>query len=172
MPSDIPEEMFDVVDGQDHVIGQAPRSEVHARKLLHRAVHIFVFNSAGQLLIHKRSATKDEYPHCYTSSASGHLAAGETYAIAAARELKEELGLVSPLKYLTTLPAGPETAFEHSALFWTRTDTAPVFDPEEIASGRYLELTQIAAMIADDPAQFTPPFRMLFDWYCGQCRAG
>ena len=73
------EEMFDVVDEQDRVIGQAPRSEVHAKKLLHRAVHIFVFNSEGKLLIHRRSATKDEYPLCYTSSASGHVSAGETY---------------------------------------------------------------------------------------------
>ncbi len=54
----MPEEIFDVVDSEDRVIGQAPRSEVHAKKLLHRAVHIFVFNSRGQLLIHRRSARR------------------------------------------------------------------------------------------------------------------
>lgn len=160
------EEIFDVVDDRDRVVGQAPRSEVHAKKLLHRAAHIFVFNSAGELLIHQRSATKDEYPHRYTSSASGHLAAGESYASAAARELQEELGLVSPLRYLTTWPAGPDTAYEHSALFRTQTDQTPVFDPDEIAGGAYLELDQIAAMIAESPERFTPPFRVLFEWYC------
>ena len=51
MPS---EEIFDVTDEHDNVIGQAPRSEVHARGLLHRAVHIFVFNTAGQLLLQMR----------------------------------------------------------------------------------------------------------------------
>src|SRR5690349_15619810 len=43
----MPEEIFDVVDEHDHVIGQAPRSQVHAQGLLHRAASIFVFNSPG-----------------------------------------------------------------------------------------------------------------------------
>ena len=87
------EEMFDVVDQDDKVLFQSPRSVVHANHWLHRAVHIFVFNSKGELLIHRRSATKDEAPLKCTSSASGHLAAGEDYATAAMRELEEELGL-------------------------------------------------------------------------------
>ena len=49
------EELFDVVDEQDEVLYSLVRSEVHRRLLLHRAVHVFVFNSAGQLLIHQRS---------------------------------------------------------------------------------------------------------------------
>src|SRR5215472_10054324 len=94
----VSEEIFDVVDEHDRVVAQAPRSVVHAQKLLHRAVHIFVLNSRGELLLQKRSATKDEYPLCYTSSASGHLSAGETYETAAPRELAEELGLAGELQ--------------------------------------------------------------------------
>ena len=56
------EEIFDVVDQDDKVLFQAPRSVVHANHWLHRAVHIFVFNSQGKLLVHRRSATKDEAP--------------------------------------------------------------------------------------------------------------
>ena len=89
----MPEEMFDVVDEQDRVLRQAPRSVVHAKHWLHRASHIFVFNSKDELLVHRRSATKDECPLLCTSSASGHLAAGEDYSTAAVRELEEELGL-------------------------------------------------------------------------------
>jgi isopentenyldiphosphate isomerase len=44
------EEIFDVVNERDEVVGQAPRSEVHAKKLLHRAVHVLVFNARGQLV--------------------------------------------------------------------------------------------------------------------------
>ena len=50
----MPEEIFDVVDVDDNVIGQATRSEVHAQNLLHRAANIFVFNTNGQLLLQKR----------------------------------------------------------------------------------------------------------------------
>lgn len=159
------EETFDVVDAVDRVIGQAPRSEVHARGLLHRAVSVFVFNSEGMLLVQKRSATKDEFPLCYTSSASGHLDAGETYDEAAPRELQEELGLDSPLERLAKFPAGPETANEHTVLYRTITDQPPTFHPEEIESGAFYDLDEVARLLDRHPEQFTPPFRTLFHWY-------
>ena len=68
MPRDNPDELFDVVDADDQVIGQATRSEVHARGLMHRAAHVFVFNSSGELLLQQRSATKDAHPLCWTLS--------------------------------------------------------------------------------------------------------
>jgi len=162
------EEMFDVVDDHDCVIAQAPRSVVHARRLLHRAVHIFVFNSRGELLVHRRSATKDEYPLRYTSSASGHLHAGEDYHPAAVRELAEELGLTANLEFLCKLPAGPETSYEHSALYRAVTDAAPVFDPDEIESGEFAPLERWAQCLAERPDDFTPCFRTLFQWYVQQ----
>src|SRR5690349_12357388 len=119
------EEIFDVVDEHDRVVGQAPRSVVHAQKLLHRAVHVFVLNSRSELLLQKRSALKDEYPLCYTSSASGHLSAGESYEAAAPRELKEELGLAGELEWLAKFPAGPQTAQEHTVLYRTTSDVPP-----------------------------------------------
>ncbi len=160
-----PEEIFDVVDENDNVIGQAPRSQVHARGLLHRAVHVFVFDTQGRLLLQKRSATKDEFPLCYTSSSSGHLNAGESYDEAAPRELEEELGLQSPIEFLTKLPASLETANEHTALYRAVTDEVPKFHLEEIESGQYLSLQAIADMIDDNPDEFSPPLRALFHWY-------
>ena len=160
------EEMFDVVDQQDRVLFQSPRSVVHANRWLHRAVHIFVFNSRGELLIHRRSATKDEAPLKCTSSASGHLSAGEDYATAAVRELEEELGLKASVEFLGIFPAnGAETSYEHSGLYRTTTDETPVFDPEEILSGEFRSLAEIESMIARDPDDFTYCFRSLFRWY-------
>src|SRR5687767_7689494 len=109
MPPTDPTELFDVCDAENRVIGQAPRGEVHARGLLHRAVHIFVLNSRGELLLHRRSTLKDEYPLRITSSASGHLGVGEDYAAAAARELEEELGIVAPLEFAAGFAACAET---------------------------------------------------------------
>ena len=159
------EEIFDVVDDQDRVIGQAARSVVHAGKLLHRAVHIFVFNTRGDLLLQMRSAGKDEYPLCYTSSASGHLGAGESYETAAPRELHEELGLSAPLEWLAKFPAGPETAHEHTVLFGTTSDSPLTIDTGEIAHVEFRSVAEIEAMILADPGKFSPPFVVLFDWY-------
>ena len=161
----VPEEIFDVVDAEDRVTGQAPRSQVHARRWLHRAVHIFVFNSRGELLVHQRSATKDECPLLYTSSASGHLHAGEDYETAARRELAEELSLHSSIEFLNKLPAGPETSYEHSALYRTTTDETPTFLAEEILSGDYYPLPTIDDWVNRRPEDFTPCFRSLWRWY-------
>lgn len=159
------EELFDVVDAQDRVLEQLPRSVVHARKLLHRAANVFVFNSEGALLLQYRSATKDEYPHCYTSSASGHLSAGEDYAESAQREMYEEIGIETPLERLEKFPGTPHNAYEHTVLFRTFSDGPFTFDPGEIERGEFYGLASIDRMLQEDEEQFTPPFRQLYRWY-------
>src|SRR5882762_9211354 len=105
------EEIFDVVNERDEVIGRQPRSEVHRLGLLHRAVHVLVFNARGQVFLQKRSMSKDKSPGLWDSSASGHLDCGEDYDACAVRELREEIGLRlnAPLQKLFKLAAGPET---------------------------------------------------------------
>jgi isopentenyl-diphosphate Delta-isomerase len=159
------EELFDVVDAEDQVLRQERRSVVHAQKLLHRAVHIFLFNSRGQLLVQRRSATKDEYPLTYTSSASGHVGAEETYEECAPRELEEEIGLQSPLEFVVKLPASPQTAHEHTALYRTVTDAIPTPNEEEVASLTFFSLDELRGLLQIDPAAFSPPFQTLLEWY-------
>ena len=159
------EEIFDIVNERDEVIGQLPRSQVHAEKHLHRAVHIFVLNTQGELLLQKRSATKDEYPHCYTSSASGHVSSGETYDETAPRELEEELGITGELTRLTKIPGTPDNAREHAVLYELITDAIVTPDPGEIASICHLSLGEVDALIDSRPEDFTPPFRQLYLWY-------
>lgn len=163
------EELFDIVDEHDQVIGQAPRSEVHRRGWWHRAVSIFVFDSRGRLLLQQRSATKDEYPLCYTSSASGHVSAGETYDETAPRELQEELGLTTPIERLAKFPAGSDTANEFTVLYRTTTDIPPQPDPGEIASVAFHELPDIDLWLEKNPSQFSPPFRIAYLWYRANC---
>src|SRR6516164_8309470 len=94
MPSGIspmPEEIFDVVDENDHVIDRKPRNEVHRLGLMHRAVHVLVFNPCGEIFLQKRSTKKDRQPGVWDSSASGHVDSGEDYDSCAIRELGEEL---------------------------------------------------------------------------------
>src|ERR1700691_1584479 len=88
------DEIFDVVNERDEVIGQNTRREVHARGLRHRAVHVLVFNRRGELFLQKRSMKKDTHPGAWDSSSSVHLDPGEEYDACAVRDLREEIGLV------------------------------------------------------------------------------
>ena len=163
--TDEPRELFNIVNEHDEVIGEAFRADVHAQGLRHRAVSIFVFNNAGQLLMQLRSATKDEYPSCWTSSCSGHVDAGEDYDTAAHRELMEELGLSTRLEYLTKLAAEPETANEFTVLYRTTADEIPVLHPEEIERVEFVDIDEVARRVEQLPDGYTPPFRTLLEWY-------
>src|SRR5512133_889778 len=108
------EEIFDVVDENDQCVGQCTRRKVHELGLRHRAVHVLVFRANGDLFLQKRSMTKDCFPGTWDSSASGHLAPGESYDDCAIREVREDLGLElheSPAR-LCKLAACPETGQE------------------------------------------------------------
>lgn len=159
------QEIFDVCDAADEVIGQASRAEVHARQLLHRAVHVWVFRSDGSLLVQLRSPTKDEYPSTFTSSASGHLDAGEDYPTAARRELLEELGLALPLEFIVKLPAAPATACEHTTLFVTKSDARPQPEADEISEVFYRPIEELLVELHSAPEHFSPPFRELLLWW-------
>jgi isopentenyldiphosphate isomerase len=92
-----PDEVFDVVDERDVVVGREFRREIHRRGLLHRAIHIFWLRGDGRLCLQRRSYAKDHCPGLLSSSCAGHVDAGEDYLAAAVRELREELGFdVSP----------------------------------------------------------------------------
>lgn len=160
-----PEEYFDVVDENDQVIGPGPRSEVHRMKLLHRAVHVFLFRPDGHLLIHRRSAKKEEFPSVWTSSCSGHVSSGEIYDDAAPRELFEELRIQAPVKRLRKFAACEATSFEFTVLYDCMSSEPVCPDPEEITEIRWMPVEHVAAWIQSDPESFSPAFRVLFDWY-------
>ncbi len=85
------EEIFDVVNERDEVVGRQTRREVHRLGLMHRAVHVLVFNAANRIFLQKRSMKKDRQPGVWDSSASGHVDSGEDYDACALRELSEKI---------------------------------------------------------------------------------
>ncbi|MFD9766378.1 NUDIX hydrolase [[Kitasatospora] papulosa] len=87
------DEILDIVDEHDEVVGQAPRGEATARGLRHRAVFIEARDAAGRLFVHRRTATKLVFPSHYDMFVGGVVGAGESYDEAALREAEEELGV-------------------------------------------------------------------------------
>jgi len=87
-------DILDIVDENDVVIGSAPSEEVHSRGLLHRFVHVFVVGSDGRILVQQRHHTKKRGALLFDAAVGGHVDSGETYAEAAVREGREEIGLV------------------------------------------------------------------------------
>jgi 16S rRNA (adenine1518-N6/adenine1519-N6)-dimethyltransferase len=160
---DVPQksgEIFDVVDADDQVTGTATRAEVHAQKLTHRAVHVFVFNKRGDLLLQKRSLLKDMCPGLWDSSVSGHLDSGESYEAAAVRELEEEMGITTETapEEIARITPGVETGWEHVRLYRIRHDGNLRFPSAEVDAVMWFPLAEIAAWIAAHPADFAPGF--------------
>lgn len=161
------EEYFDVVDENDQVIGQETRATVHAQNLLHRAVHILIFNEAGELLLQKRSPFKDLHPHLWVTSCSGHVDAGESYETACAREIHEELGLnpAPPLEPLFKLTPCEETGWEFVWIYRGLHNGPFHFQEEEISEVRFFPVSEINNWIQNKPQELTPSFHLIWKKY-------
>jgi isopentenyldiphosphate isomerase len=158
------DESFDIVDARDLVIGQATRGEVHANGLWHRAVHVLVFNAAGNVFLQKRSLAKDSSPGCWDSSCSGHLDAGESYDAAAVRELQEEIGLsvAAPPERWFRLGACAQTGWEFVWVYRHASEGPFDLHPAEIERGEWFAPGAITRALAERPAEFTPAFRLVW----------
>jgi 16S rRNA (adenine1518-N6/adenine1519-N6)-dimethyltransferase len=152
------QEVFSVVDAEDQVIGAATRAEVHGNNLRHRAVHILIFNAAGELFLQKRSEWKDRHPLLWDSSAAGHVEAGEEYDATAARELGEELGINAGLRRIAKLPASERTGHEFIWVYAGAWDGPVNFDRSEIEAGGYFPPETVTDWIKARPGDFAPGF--------------
>ena len=62
---------MDVVDEDDRVVATVTRRELRARQLLHRCTYVLLRNASGQILVHRRTDTKDIYPGAYDVFSGG-----------------------------------------------------------------------------------------------------
>ena len=160
----MPEDIFDVVNERDEVIDRKPRSEVHRLGLLHRAVHVLVFNSHGQIFLQKRSMKKDRQPGLWDSSASGHVDSGEDYDTTATRELREEIGLqrARPPARLFKIAACAETDQEFVWVYRCESEGPFELNRDEIDRGDWFSLEQVIRWIADKPEEFASAFVLIW----------
>ncbi|VVO21956.1 NUDIX hydrolase [Pseudomonas fluorescens] len=140
------------VDEQDNLLGALVRSDLRERGLIGRGTYIMLFNSAGELCVHRRTLSKAIYPGFWDVAAGGMVLASETYAESAARELEEELGVSG-----VELTAHDHFFFEDTGnRLWCSAFSA-VWDgplrlqPEEVLEARFMPIEQVMQDIAQRP---------------------
>jgi isopentenyl-diphosphate Delta-isomerase len=165
------DELLDIVNDEDIVIGQEMRSTVHQLGLQHRGVHVFLFTPDGKLLVQKRSADRIHSPSMLDCSVSEHVKAGESYLEAAMRGMKEEMGVegieIKPLvKFRMNYGINDN---EISTLYEGLVDPEKVkFDPIEIEVIYYFSVQELHEMIQGGKVKFCSWFVELLNWNLGE----
>ena len=155
-----PDEIFDLVDEHDQVIGLLARSEIHRQQRRHRAIHIFWIRADGLICLQRRAYSKDNCPGLLSTACAGHVDSGEGYAAAAQRELFEELGIQVSLAQLPEIdyaPAHPDLGHEFVRSYLLRGDFKPVIARPEVDSLLWRHPEELWAWIAAQPAIFATP---------------
>jgi isopentenyl-diphosphate delta-isomerase len=170
----MPDELFDVVNEQDIVLGQEMRSVVHQRGLWHRGVHVLLFTHEGKLLVQQRSKDRPHAPLALDCSVSEHVKAGEDYYSAAIRGLQEEMGVegidIQPVVKFK-MNYGPNDN-EISELYRGAVDPANVkFDPVEVERIDYYELAGLQNLMGNEEVKFSYWFEQILRWYSGKSPA-
>jgi isopentenyl-diphosphate delta-isomerase len=143
------------------------KMEAHRKGALHRAVSVFVFNEAGELLLQQRAFTKYHSPGKWSNACCTHPRLNETPLKAAGRRLKEEMGLecslteVLTFMYKADVGGGlAENEFDH--VFISRCDQIPQPDPEEVCDWKWASPELVQKDIQNNPDSYTVWFCFLF----------
>ncbi|KUH36018.1 MULTISPECIES: NUDIX domain-containing protein [Streptomyces] len=150
------DELLDVVDERDEVVGRLPRGEVYARGLRHRCVFVLARDPDDRIFVHRRTATKLAFPSLYDMFVGGVVGAGESYDAAALREAEEELGvrgLPRPEPVLTFLyddgPGGRGSWW--SRVYEVRCTPRVSPQPEEVAWHAFLTEAELTERLTEWP---------------------
>ncbi len=153
------EELFEIVDENDNVVGLAKRRECHGNpKLVHRTAHVVVLRPDGAMLLQRRSMAKDVQPGKWDTAVGGHLAPGEDYESGARREMREELGIPgdAKLEFLFKSQIRNAIESENVGVYSTVSEGPFKFNPAEIDQIRFWTKEELIAEIAAGAPSFTP----------------
>jgi len=157
-----PEEILDLVDENDKVIGSKPRSEIYAEGLNNfRVVNAFVINSEGKIWIPRRTVNKRIFPLGLDMSMGGHVDTGESYETAFKRELAEELNLnveITPYSLLGHLNPNKDGVSAFMNVYEIKSDIVPDYNKEDYIEYFWLTPKELLDKLAqgDKPKEDLP----------------
>jgi isopentenyl-diphosphate delta-isomerase len=153
-----------LLDEQLRPAGELPKSQVHHRDTpLHLAFSCYVFDASGQLLMTRRATSKRTWPGVWTNSCCGHPLPGEPAAQAAARRLREELGVrlvrsavaLPDFRYRAVAPDGV-VENEFCPVLVGSIDGQPQPDPAEVLEHRWAPWNEVVTLVAAAPWAISP----------------
>jgi isopentenyl-diphosphate delta-isomerase len=154
-----------LVDPDDRPLGTMEKMEAHRLGVLHRAFSAFVFNSRGELLLHRRALEKYHSGGLWTNTCCSHPRPGESIVEAAQRRLVEEMGMFCQLEprfsfvYRADLDRGMiEHELDHVLVGYS--DVQPEPDAAEVCETKYMPVDQVVADMAKHPNQYTAWFQI------------
>ena len=158
-------ELFDLINKNDEVIGTTDKMTAHSNGDLHRVAAVFVFNEAGELYV-QQHPSDGKWDH----SVGGHVAQGETYADAAAREANEELGIKQPLTEIaTSIYANEHPHMQHMfGIYSCVADPEWKFTPnpdDKVEVIFPMSVMAIRDTMLTEPEKFTAGFRITMAEY-------
>jgi isopentenyldiphosphate isomerase len=147
-----------VVDEENRFVRWEERRRIHEQRLVHRSVHVLVFDSAGRLLVQRRHADKQTYPRFWDVSVAGHVEESDytggpdddleaVHAAVAARELREELGVDAPVARLARLGPEPGVHYEQIHLYRAVSDGPYTLQADEVEEYRLLDRAALRALL-------------------------
>jgi len=141
------EEMVDLIDENDNVIGVTTRAEQMKKNLAKRMSRVIVRNEKGEYVIHKRAATI-AWPNAWDVGATETVIAGESYEHAAQRGLKEELGIAAAVKFIGKLSFEKEDVKRHCELFECYVNDEKIIpDPKEVSEFKWMSEESLRSIV-------------------------
>ncbi len=145
-------DLVELVDERGNPVGAVPKLAAHRPPgVLHRAFSVFLLDTSGRLLLQKRAAGKYHSPGLWSNTCCGHPQPGEDPVVAAARRVREELGVeAGPLtaaglvSYQVTDPVSGLVEHEWNHLFMGRVAREPGPDPDEVAEYAFVPVDGLA----------------------------
>jgi isopentenyl-diphosphate delta-isomerase len=137
-----------LVNTNNEPIGLADKATVHnSNTPLHRAFSLFIFNSAGQLLLQQRAKTKTTWPGVWSNSVCGHPGQGESAVAAARRRAKYELGIELTNESIIVFEPNYQYRYAHKGVveheicpvLAVMTNTKPLPNPAEVEAIRWVD---------------------------------
>jgi len=156
------EEIFDIVDENDSVIGKATRKEVHTKGHIHRSVLFFLLNKEKKVFVNQRSASKEFYPSCWSIVFGGHVGSGESYEATVVREAKEEAGVEGKPIFLSDFKRRfDKEDKENSKVYAFMVSSEPELDHSEIKHGSFMAIKELEQKLKKE--KFVPETLGLYE---------
>ncbi len=165
------DELIQIVDSNDDPVGTATRAQAWQDGLIHRIAVVMVEDKDGKILLQKRSSTKTIYPNAWDIAAGGWVDAGESYEVAAKRELAEELGitnlnLIELGHFYADKPYGKYIRKRFIKAYKVKANKTPTnLQTNELSEVKWFNLPEIKDLIREHPDKVMDDLQYVIERY-------